>query len=70
MAIKQTHIYRGHAIVHQVFGSDLTSEKIEQFIVSCPGKNERVSAAYSLAAAKATIDQLLAPRDEYLSTSA
>ena len=61
MAVKQTHIYRGHAIVHQVFSSDATEEKIERFVVSCPGKAEQVCTKPSLDEAKASIDALLAP---------
>jgi hypothetical protein len=70
MAIKQTHIYRGHAIVHHVFASDQTSEKIEQFIVSRPGKNDNVAKTLSLDAAKAFIDEVFNTRDRYVINSA
>ena len=70
MAIKQTHIYRGHAIVHQVFSSDQTHEKIERFVVGLPGKNNQLSTRHTLADAKASVDELLAPRDRYITTSA
>jgi hypothetical protein len=61
MAIKQTHIYRGHAIVHQVFSSDETEDKIEHFIVSRPGKANHLCTMTSLDDAKASVDALLAP---------
>lgn len=61
MAVKQTHVYRGHAIVHQVFATDETDEKIERFIVSQPGKNHQVATMATLAEAKATIDSILLP---------
>jgi hypothetical protein len=61
MPIKQTHIYRGHAIVHQVFASDLSEDKIERFVVSQPGKHNNICAALSLAEAKAIVDERLAP---------
>lgn len=61
MAIKQTHIYRGHAIIHQVFATDQTDEKIERFVVSRPGKNHQVSTNPTLAEAKAAIDAMLSP---------
>jgi thymidine phosphorylase len=70
MAIKQTHIYRGHAIVHQVFSSDLTHEKIERFVVGLPGKNNQLSTQTTLADAKASVDELLAPRNRFITTSA
>jgi hypothetical protein len=60
MAVKQTHVYRGHAIVHHVFATDETDEKIERFIVSQPGKNHQLATMASLAEAKAKIDTLLA----------
>jgi hypothetical protein len=59
MAVKQTHVYRGHAIVHHVFATDETDEKIERFIVSQPGKNHQLATMPSLVEAKATIDSLL-----------
>jgi hypothetical protein len=59
MALKQTHIYRGHAIVHQVFSSDATEEKIEHFVVSCPGKTNHLFTKTSLDEAKASVDALL-----------
>jgi len=58
MAIKQTHIYRGHAIVHHVFATDQTHEKIERFIVSQPGKGQ-LTTAPTLDAARASVDQIL-----------
>jgi hypothetical protein len=61
MPIKQTHIYRGHAIVHKVFGSEISEETIEQFVVSQPGKHNQICAAQSLAEAKAAVDERLAP---------
>ena len=61
MALKQTHIYRGHAIVHQVFSSDATEEKIERFVVSCPGKTNNLCTSSSLEEAKASVDALLQP---------
>jgi hypothetical protein len=61
MPIKQTHIYRGHAIVHQVFDSELSEETIEQFVVSQPGKHKHICAAESLDEAKAAVDERLAP---------
>jgi len=70
MAIKQTHIYRGHAIVHQVFATDQTIEKLERFIVSQPGKNSQVCTRPTLADAKASVDEILAPRDRFITTSA
>jgi hypothetical protein len=66
MAIKRTHIYRGHAIVHQVFTTDQTDEKIEHFVVGLPGKNNRLFTKTSLADAQASVDDLLAPRDRYI----
>jgi hypothetical protein len=59
MAIKQTHVYRGHAIVHHVFATDATDERIERFIVSQPGKNHQLATMPSLAEAKEKIDILL-----------
>jgi hypothetical protein len=59
MAIKQTHVYRGHAIVHHVFATDETDEKIERFIVSQPGKNHQLATMPTLAQAKAIVDELL-----------
>jgi hypothetical protein len=59
MAVKQTHVYRGHAIVHHVFATDETDEKIERFIVSQPGKNSQLATMPSLDEAKAKIDLLL-----------
>ncbi|MGD0541565.1 MAG: hypothetical protein ABSB33_08610 [Tepidisphaeraceae bacterium] len=61
MPIKQTHIYRGHAIVHQVFASDLSEETIERFVVSQPGKNKHICATSTLLEAKAMVDERLAP---------
>ena len=61
MALKQTHIYRGHAIVHQVFSSDETDDKIEHFVVSRPGKQNHLCTKSSLDEAKASVDALLAP---------
>ena len=60
MALKQTHIYRGHAIVHQVFSSDETDEKIERFVVSRPGKGGPLCTLPSLQEAKASVDTILA----------
>ncbi|HEY1923123.1 MAG TPA: hypothetical protein VGG44_10275 [Tepidisphaeraceae bacterium] len=60
MPIKQTHIYRGHAIVHQVFATDLSDDKIEQFIVSQPGKHKNLCTMDSLDEAKAAVDERLA----------
>jgi hypothetical protein len=62
MALKQTHIYRGHAIIHHVFSTDETDEKIESFTVSQPGKNHNVCTKPTLHEAKATIDELVAAR--------
>ena len=59
MAVKQTHIYRGHAIVHHVFATDATDERIERFVVSQPGKNHQVGTLPTLAQAKAMIDEIL-----------
>jgi hypothetical protein len=59
MAVKQTHVYRGHAIVHHVFATDETAEKIERFVVSQPGKNHQLATMSSLADAKAKIDAIL-----------
>jgi len=71
MAVKQTHIYRGHAIIHHVFATDETDEKIERFIVSQPGKNHQVATMPSLALAKATIDEILtAPARRFAMTPA
>jgi hypothetical protein len=71
MAIKQTHVYRGHAITHQVFATDETDEKIERFVVSQPGKNHLVATMSTLADAKAAIDQvLLAPMRRLAATPA
>lgn len=56
MAIKQTHIYRGHAIVHHVFATDQTHEKIERFIVSQPGRGQ-LTTTPTLDGAKAFVDQ-------------
>jgi len=61
MALKRTHIYRGHAIVHQVFSSDATEEKIERFVVSCPGKANHICTKHSLEEAKASVDALFLP---------
>jgi len=58
MAIKQTHIYRGHAIIHHVFATDQTHEKIERFIVNQPGK-EQLCTTSTLALAKASVDEVL-----------
>jgi hypothetical protein len=66
LAIKQTHIYRGHAIVHQVFSSDLTHEKIERFVVGMPGKNNQLSTNSTLAEAKAWVDETLTPRQRFI----
>jgi hypothetical protein len=60
MAVKQTHIYRGHAIVHQVFSSDATDDKIERFVVSRPGKASQLCTLPSLEEAKASVDAILA----------
>jgi thymidine phosphorylase len=70
MAIKQTHIYKGHAIVHQVFATDQTSEIFERFVVSQPGKQNNVCIRSTLADAKASVDQIVAPREQYVSTPA
>jgi hypothetical protein len=70
MAIKRTHIYRGHAIVHHVFATDETHEKIEQFIVSKPGKSDRLASALSLEEAQASVDDILTPGERYVMTSA
>jgi hypothetical protein len=70
MAIKQTHIYRGHAIVHQVFATDQTVEKFERFVVSQPGKNSQICTRSTLEEAKASVDDLVTPRDRYITTSA
>ncbi|MGD0461380.1 MAG: hypothetical protein ABSB74_02720 [Tepidisphaeraceae bacterium] len=61
MPIKRTHIYRGHAIVHQVFVSDLTEDTIERFLVSQPGKHKHICATSTLLEAKALVDERLAP---------
>jgi hypothetical protein len=61
MPIKQTHIYRGHAIVHQVFASEVAEETIERFVVSQPGKQKHICAASTLDEAKAVVDERLAP---------
>ncbi|HEX4054931.1 MAG TPA: hypothetical protein VHX86_11755 [Tepidisphaeraceae bacterium] len=60
MALKQTHIYRGHAILHHVFSTDQTEEKIERFTVSQPGKNHQVCTKPTLHEAKATVDEIVA----------
>ena len=60
--IKQTHIYRGHAIVHQVFTTDATEDKIERFVVTQPGKNRDICTTATLHEAKASVDALLARR--------
>jgi len=70
MAIKQTHIYRGHAIVHQVLTTDQTVEKFERFVVSQPGKNNQICTRSTLAEAKASVDEIVTPRDRYITTSA
>ena len=73
MAVKQTHIYRGHAIVHQVFSSDATEDKIERFVVSRPGKASHLCTLPSLEEAKASVDALLAqpaPTGRYALNSA
>jgi thymidine phosphorylase len=70
MAIKQTHIYRGHAIVHQVFTTDETSEKIERFVVSQPGKHSATSTKPTLAEAKAWVDEILSSQERCITTSA
>jgi len=70
MAIKQTHFYRGHSIVHHVYSSDLTDDKIERFIVGVPGQNNQLSAQTTLQAAKATVDDLLMPRSRFIMASA
>jgi hypothetical protein len=59
MPIKQTHIYRGHAIVHQVFASDQTEETIERFVVGRPGKNNNLCDKPTLMEAKATVDAMV-----------
>jgi surfactin synthase thioesterase subunit len=59
MALKQTHIYRGHAIVHQVFSTDQTEEKIERFTVSVPGKGQLCTKS-TLMEAKQSVDEILA----------
>jgi hypothetical protein len=61
MPIKQTHIYRGHAIVHQVFASDLSEDTIERFVVSQPGKTKHVCTTSTLDEAKAIVDERLSP---------
>lgn len=66
MAIKRTHIYRGHAIVHHIYATDQTDEKIERFIVGLPGKNNQLWTKETLADAKASVDDILAPRDRYI----
>lgn len=60
MALKQTHIYRGHAIMHQVFSSEETEDKIERFVVSRPGKQNQLCTKSSLDEAKASVDALFA----------
>ena len=70
LAIKQTHIYRGHAIVHQVFATDATEEKIERFVVSQPGKNSQVSTNTSLMDAKAAVDAILWGGQRFVMNSA
>jgi hypothetical protein len=59
MPLKQTHIYRGFAIVHQVFASDQTEDRIERFSVSQPGKGKQICSVATLDEAKRTIDELL-----------
>jgi hypothetical protein len=66
MAIKRTHIYRGHAIVHHVFATDQTNEKIERFVVGLPGKNNQLSTNSTLAEAQAWIDETLTPRARFI----
>jgi hypothetical protein len=61
MPIKQTHIYRGHAIVHQVFASEVAEETIERFVVSQPGKHHHICTASTLQEAKAVVDERVAP---------
>jgi len=58
MALKQTHIYRGHAIVHHVFATDQTDEKIERFTVSVPGKSQLCTTS-TLTEAKQSVDEFL-----------
>ena len=58
MALKQTHIYRGHAIVHHVFATDQTDEKIERFTVSVPGKSQLCTKS-TLTEAKQSVDEIL-----------
>jgi hypothetical protein len=70
MATKQTHVYRGHAIVHHVFATDETDEKIERFVVSRPGKNHQLATKATLAEAKATVDEILMAPSQRLAASA
>jgi surfactin synthase thioesterase subunit len=70
MAVKQTHIYRGHAIVHHVFATDQTDEKIERFAVSKPGQSQ-LGAKSTLAEAKQMVDAIFAaPARPYVVSSA
>ena len=70
MAVKQTHIYRGHAIVHHVFATDQTDEKIERFTVSKPGKSQLCTKS-TLMEAKQMVDAVLAgPPRQYMVNSA
>ncbi len=70
MAVKQTHIYRGHAIVHHVFATEQAHEKIERFEVSVPGKSQLCTKS-TLVEAKQSVDAILTtPPRQYAVNSA
>jgi hypothetical protein len=56
MPIKRTHMYRGFAIVHEVYASDHADEKYERFTVSRAGSRQQLCFTHSLAEAQAKVD--------------